>query len=64
MTDVYLACPACRYVWLEAQIEPGAWWAEGSSPAAIAKRPWCPKCQQAPPMKLVSVPLPLLRESA
>jgi hypothetical protein len=50
---VHLQCPACGREWLHATIQPGSWWSEGSTPEAIAKRPWC-VCGQAPPMQLVT----------
>lgn len=45
MLDVVLRCPSCGYQWLQAQIDPEAWWAKGVTPEKIAKQVGsCPQC--------------------
>ena len=57
MIQVHLRCPGCGYVWHFATIDPAAWWAV--SPESVAEQPFCPQCDHAPPMGVVSE-LPLL----
>jgi len=52
--DVVLRCPACGHTWLSAVILPDTWWGKGLTPATCASRPYCPACQQPPPMLVVS----------
>ena len=51
MIDVTLTCPSCGHTWLEAQIDPAAWWGY-VTPQTIAQRPSCPVCEAPPPMRV------------
>lgn len=53
---VYLKCPHCDYQGLAALIRPDTWWGAATSPEAVAKMCYCPKCWAAPPMELVDAP--------
>lgn len=53
--DVWLSCPSCGHHWHEATLVPGAWWAAGVTPQSVARVPYCPACQQAPPMRVEAV---------
>jgi hypothetical protein len=55
--EVVVCCPACGYRWLAAYINVTAWWA--CQPEQIAMQCVCPTCEQAPPMRLVGVPIQL-----
>jgi hypothetical protein len=50
MTPITLRCPACAHTWLAAIIN-GA--VDETTPAAIAKRCYCVRCEASPPMTLV-----------
>jgi hypothetical protein len=49
---VWLRCPGCRLLWVGAVIVTGAWWSASSSPAKVAGRSYCPRCERIPPMDL------------
>jgi hypothetical protein len=51
-TSVTLRCPKCRYEWLGGMIDSETWWGKGLTPKHIAKTPYCPRCQHAPPMEI------------
>jgi len=49
---VLLAC-ACGHEWIAAHVQEGAWWT--APPATIAAQSYCPRCDHAPPMRVVRV---------
>lgn len=43
--DIWLRCRSCARSWMQAQIDPGAWWSEGVTPEKIARQVGsCPHC--------------------
>lgn len=63
MIPVHLSCPACGYTWLEALIDPQAWWAKGVTPASCARIPYYPQYEAKPPMRVVSGQIELLSDA-
>jgi hypothetical protein len=51
---VWLKCPGCQLVWFAALIRPGNWWEPKATPAKIAWRCYCPRCEHVPPMELLA----------
>jgi hypothetical protein len=49
---VWLECPGCGHLWVAAIILPGAWFSAGSTPAKVAGRCYCPRCEHLPPMRV------------